>query len=99
MAPRAGFLGVGGDRVFEVAEHDVDLRASLGDLGADLLVMCGGTKWIMRSSLTGSSRSGCGAPMASGLLMNVSRSASSGLKNWRGGRPAVERIAGVGRAG
>ena len=29
--------------------------------------MCGGTKWIMRSSLTGSSRSGAGAPIASGL--------------------------------
>jgi len=29
--------------------------------------ICGGTKWIMRSSLTGSSRSGAGAPMASGL--------------------------------
>src|SRR5882757_5329886 len=29
--------------------------------------ICGGTKWIMRSSLTGSSRSGAGAPIASGL--------------------------------
>src|SRR6266700_5050056 len=29
--------------------------------------MCGGTKWIMRSSFTGSSRSGAGAPIASGL--------------------------------
>src|SRR5215831_4041713 len=29
--------------------------------------ICGGTKWIMRSSLTGSSRSGVGAPTASGL--------------------------------
>ena len=29
--------------------------------------MCGGTKWIMRSSLTGRSRSGAGAPIASGL--------------------------------
>jgi len=28
--------------------------------------MCGGTKWIMRSSLTGSSRNGAGAPIASG---------------------------------
>ena len=34
--------------------------------------MCGGTKWIMRSSRTGNSRSGAGAPMA------------SGSKNWRG---------------
>ena len=29
--------------------------------------ICGGTKWIMRSSLTGRSRSGAGAPIASGL--------------------------------
>jgi hypothetical protein len=29
--------------------------------------MCGGTKWIMRSSRTGSSRNGIGAPIASGL--------------------------------
>ena len=29
--------------------------------------MCGGTKWIMRSSRTGSSRNGSGAPIASGL--------------------------------
>src|SRR5215472_5387547 len=29
--------------------------------------MCGGTKWIMRSSFTGSSRGGAGAPIASGL--------------------------------
>src|SRR5258706_515065 len=29
--------------------------------------MCGGTKWIMRSSFTGTSRSGAGAPVASGL--------------------------------
>ncbi len=29
--------------------------------------ICGGTKWTMRSSLTGSSRSGAGAPIASGL--------------------------------
>src|SRR5262249_28872191 len=28
--------------------------------------ICGGTKWIIRSSFTGSSRSGAGAPMASG---------------------------------
>ena len=28
--------------------------------------MCGGTKWIMRSSRDGSSRSGRGAPIASG---------------------------------
>jgi hypothetical protein len=29
--------------------------------------MCGGTKWIMRSSRSGNSRSGAGAPIASGL--------------------------------
>ena len=29
--------------------------------------MCGGTKWIMRSSRTGSSWYGAGAPIASGL--------------------------------
>src|SRR5260370_2333497 len=29
--------------------------------------MCGGTKWIMRSSLPGTARSGAGAPVASGL--------------------------------
>jgi hypothetical protein len=34
--------------------------------------LCGGTKWIMRSSRTGKSRIGAGAPMA------------SGAKNWRG---------------
>ena len=30
-------LGVGGDRVLQVAEHDVDLRDQLRHLGADLL--------------------------------------------------------------
>ena len=29
--------------------------------------ICGGTKWIMRSSRSGNSRSGAGAPIASGL--------------------------------
>src|SRR5437588_4093439 len=29
--------------------------------------MCGGTKWIIRSSRSGKSRSGAGAPIASGL--------------------------------
>jgi hypothetical protein len=29
--------------------------------------MCGGTKWIIRSSRSGNSRSGVGAPNASGL--------------------------------
>ena len=33
---------------------------------ARIFSMCGGTKWIMRSSRTGSSRKGAGAPMASG---------------------------------
>ena len=36
-----------------------------------------GTKWIMRSSFTGSSRAGSGAPIA------------SGLKNWRGVRVLI----------
>ena len=46
-------------------------RISSGTL-ARIFSMCGGTKWIMRSSRTGSSRKGAGAPIA------------SGLKNWRG---------------
>ena len=29
--------------------------------------MCGGTKWIIRSSRSGNSRSGVGAPIANGL--------------------------------
>jgi hypothetical protein len=29
--------------------------------------MCGGKKWIIRSGLTGSSRTGSGAPAAKGL--------------------------------
>ncbi len=40
-------------------------RTSSGTL-ARTLSRCGGTKWIMRSSLTGSSWSGAGAPAASG---------------------------------
>ena len=47
-------------------------RASSGTL-ARTFSLCGGTKWIMRSSRTGNSRIGAGAPMA------------SGWKNWRGG--------------
>src|SRR5262245_63070322 len=39
---------------------------SSGTLARNLSI-CGGTKWIMRSSLTGSSRSGVGAPTAIGL--------------------------------
>ena len=31
------FLGVGGDRVLEIAEHDVDLLGDVGNLGAHLL--------------------------------------------------------------
>ena len=53
-APRR-HLGVGGDGVLEVAEHDVDL----GDQSpsrARIFSLCGGTKWIMRSSRTGSWR-------------------------------------------
>src|ERR1700746_118006 len=43
--------------------------------------MCGGTKWIIRSSRTGSSRSGAGAPIASGLKkLRGSFIAKSGLK-------------------
>ncbi len=34
---------------------------------ARIFSICGGTKWIMRSSRTGSSRNGAGAPIASGL--------------------------------
>ena len=37
-APRRR-LGVGGDRVLEIAEHDVDLRDQLAEPGADLLVV------------------------------------------------------------
>ena len=40
-------------------------RTSSGTLAVTFST-CGGTKWIMRSSLTGRSRSGCGAPIASG---------------------------------
>ena len=46
-------------------------RANSGTL-ARSLSRCGGTKWIMRSSRTGSSRMGVGAPIA------------RGTKNWRG---------------
>ena len=60
-----GLLGVDRNRVLEIAEHHVDLPASSGTL-ARTFSMCGGTKWIMRSSRTGSSRSGAGAPIASG---------------------------------
>ena len=67
-----GLLGVDRNGVLEIAEHDVDLaRPGPGTL-ARTFSLCGGTKWIMRSSRTGSSRSGAGAPMA------------SGAKKWRG---------------
>ena len=66
-----GFLGLDRNGVFEIAQHHVDLLASSGTL-ARSLSRCGGTKWIMRSSRTGNSRSGAGAPMA------------RGAKNWRG---------------
>ena len=47
-------LGVGGNRVLQVAEHHVDLADQVGTL-ARIFSTCGGTKWIMRSSRTGSS--------------------------------------------
>ena len=34
-----GFLGVGGNGVLEIAEHDVDLSDELGDFGAHFLDM------------------------------------------------------------
>ena len=58
-------LGVGGDGVLEVAQHDVDLGDEVLE-AARIFSLCGGTKWIMRSSRTGSCRKGSGAPMASG---------------------------------
>ena len=42
-------------------------RTSSGTL-AVTFSMCGGTKWIIRSSRTGSSRNGAGAPIASGSI-------------------------------
>ena len=67
MKPVArGFLGIGGNGVFEIAEHHIDLGTSSGTL-ARTFSICGGTKWIMRSSRNGNSRSGGGAPIASGL--------------------------------
>ena len=59
-------LGVGGNGVLEIAEHHVDLRGRARAPWRVTFSMCGGTKWIMRSSRTGSSRSGAGAPIASG---------------------------------
>jgi len=65
MSPCAPPPGVGRNGVFQIAEHHVDLRGKSGTLGGDLFD-CGARNESCRSSLAGSSRSGAGAPMASG---------------------------------
>src|SRR5271165_547675 len=47
--------------------HATSTCFAVSDILARILSMCGGKKWIMRSGRTGSSRSGCGAPIASDL--------------------------------
>src|SRR3954465_12119739 len=57
-------------------------RISSGTL-ARIFSMCGGTKWIMRSSRTGSSRRGVGAPIASGWKKRRGNFTwGSGLGRW-----------------
>ena len=64
-APR-GHLGVGGDRVLEVAQHHVDLGNEIAKR-ARIFSLCGGTKWIMRSSRTGNWRRVRARPTARGV--------------------------------
>jgi hypothetical protein len=58
-------LGLGRNGVLQVAQQHVHLPIMSGTL-ARIFSTCGGKKWIMRSSVTGSSRNGAGAPTASG---------------------------------
>ena len=64
-APRS-FFGVGGNGVFQIAEHHIDLAGDVGGTAARIFSMCGGMKWIIRSSRTGRVADGGGAPIASG---------------------------------
>ena len=62
---RADFLASAGIASSRLPSTTSTCRANSGTLAVTLST-CGGTKWIIRSSLTGSSRNGSGAPIASG---------------------------------
>ena len=63
---RAAFLASAGIASSRLPSTTSTSRASCGTLAVTFSI-CGGTKWIMRSSRTGNSRMGAGAPAASGL--------------------------------
>ncbi len=56
-------MGMASSRLPHMTSHLVAVSGAL----LRIFSMCGGKKWIILSGRTGSSRSGCGAPMASGL--------------------------------
>ena len=62
-----GLLAVDRDGVLEVAEQDVGLRRDVGQLGHHLLVARRRRSGSSATGVTGISRSGSGAPTASGL--------------------------------
>ena len=78
QAGAGGLLAVDRDRVLEVAEQDVGLVATSAAL-ATIFSLLKSRKWIIRLGRTGISRSGWGAPIA------------SGWKNERGLRMAPDR--------
>ncbi len=61
-----GLLALDRHGVLEVAEQDVDLPRDVGRLGT-IFSFEKSRKWIIRDGVTGISRSGSGAPMASGF--------------------------------
>ena len=61
-----GLLAVGLDGVLEVAEQHVDLVGARSGTLAAIFSLLGSKKWIMRDGRNGISRTGSGAPIASG---------------------------------
>ena len=62
-----GLLAVDRDGVLEVAEQDVGLLGAMSGTLAAIFSFEKSKKWIIREGGNGISRSGSGAPIASGL--------------------------------